>query len=112
MVVSPEPPGARSISPGALLIAKLVAFTARLRVIDEVMLPEVPVTVRVAFPGVAVLLAISVSVLFPVEGLGEKDAVTPLGSPEIVKFTLPLNPHSWFTTMFAFVELPSFMLRA
>ena len=95
-----------------MLIANLAALTVRLMFVDEVRLPEVPVMVTIAFPGVAVLLVTSVNVLFPVEGLGEKDAVTPLGSPDTAKFTLPLNPHSWFTTMFAFVELPSFMLRA
>jgi len=38
-------------------------------VVDAVRLPEVPVTVTVAGPVVAVLLAVSVSVLVPVVGL-------------------------------------------
>ena len=94
-----------------MLIAKLAAFTVRLMGVDEVRLPEVPVTVTIAFPGVAVLLATSVNVLFPVEGLGEKDAVTPLGSPDRAKFTLPVNPHCGYTLMVAEAVPPSFMLR-
>ena len=56
-------------------------------------LPEVPVTVTVYCPIVAVLLAVSVTVLLPVVGFGVKDAVTPLGRPETARFTLPANPY-------------------
>jgi hypothetical protein len=38
-----------------------------------------------------------VSVDSVVVGFGEKDAVTPLGSPEIEKLTAPLNPKLGFT---------------
>jgi hypothetical protein len=55
-------------------------------------LPEVPVIVTVTVPVVAVLLAVNVKVLVDVAGLGLKDAVTPLGRPEVDKLTLPLNP--------------------
>ena len=111
MVDSPDPPGARLTSPGALLIANFAALTVRLMVVDEVRLPEVPVMVTMAFPEVAVSLVTSVNVLFPVEGLGEKDAVTPLGSPDRAKFTLPVNPHCGYTLMVAEAVPPSFMLR-
>jgi hypothetical protein len=48
--------------------------------------PEVPVTVTVLVPTVAVLVAVNVSVLDPpVISAGEKLAVTPLGRPETVK---------------------------
>ena len=94
-----------------MLIAKFAALTVRLMFVDEVRLPEVPVMVTIAFPGVAVLLVTSVNVLFPVEGLGEKDAVTPLGSPDAAKFTLPVNPHCGYTSMVVVAVLPSFMLR-
>lgn len=80
-----------------MLIANFPAFTVRLKVVDEVRLPEVPVMVTIAFPEAAVSLATSVNVLFPVDGLGEKEAVTPLGSPDAAKFTLPVNPHCGFT---------------
>jgi len=43
-------------------------------------------------PRLAVLLAVSVSVLAPVVGFGEKDAVTPLGRPVAERVTLPVNP--------------------
>lgn len=56
-------------------------------------LPDVPVIVRVDVPGAAELLAVKVSVLLPVAGLGEKEAVTPLGSPETERSTLPLKPY-------------------
>jgi hypothetical protein len=55
--------------------------------------PEVPVMVSVCCPRVAVLLAVSVNELEPVVGFGAKDAVTPLGRPEVTaRFTLPMNP--------------------
>jgi hypothetical protein len=41
---------------------------------------------------VAVLLAVSVSTLELVEDAGLNEAVTPLGSPETVNATLPVNP--------------------
>ena len=64
-----------------------------------VRLPEVPVTVKVYCPMAAELLAVTVSVLvlFPVAGFGEKDAVTPVGSPETERLTLPVNPYWGFT---------------
>ena len=49
-------------------------------------------TVTVAVPVVAVLLAVNVSVLVPVVLVGLKDAVTPLGRPEADKLTLPVKP--------------------
>ncbi len=49
--------------------------------------------VRVYCPRLAELLAVSVSVLLPVVGFGEKEAVTPLGRPETERFTLPVNPY-------------------
>jgi hypothetical protein len=55
------------------------------------------VIVSVLLPTVAELLAISVNVLAPVDGFGEKDAVTPLGSPVTARFTLPLKPYRSFT---------------
>jgi len=54
----------------------------------------VPATVTVYCPTVAELDAVNVRVLFPVVGLGEKDAVTPLGSVEVIaSATLPVNPY-------------------
>jgi hypothetical protein len=53
----------------------------------------VPVIVVLYCPRVAELLAVNVSVLFPVAGLGEKDAVTPLGRSETERLALPVNPY-------------------
>jgi len=61
-------------------------------VVVAIRLPEVPVTVTVCCPVLAELLAVSVSVLFPVVGFGARDAVTPLGRPDTERFTLPVNP--------------------
>jgi hypothetical protein len=55
-------------------------------------LPDAPVTVTVAVPVAAVLLAVNVNVLVPVVVAGLNDAVTPLGRPDADRPTLPLNP--------------------
>jgi hypothetical protein len=67
------------------------------RVVALVWLPYVPVIVSGYCPTAAVLLAVNVSVLFPVVGFGEKEAVTPVGSPDTERFTLPVNPYCGFT---------------
>ena len=64
------------------------------------------VMVALYCPGVAVLLAVSVSVLELVVGFGEKDAVTPLGKPVTARFTLPVNPYCGFTETEAELEPP------
>ena len=53
--------------------------------------------VRLYGPTAAELLAVRVSVLAPVVGFGEKDAVTPLGRPDAESVTLPANPFRGFT---------------
>ena len=55
-------------------------------------LPDVPVIVTVAVPVAAVTLAVRVSVLLLVAGLGLNAAVTPLGKPDAERVTLPLKP--------------------
>ena len=57
-----------------------------------VKLPEVPVTVTVTVPVVAVPLADRVKRLVVVAGFVPKTAPTPLGKPDALKTTLPLNP--------------------
>ncbi len=61
--------------------------------------PDEPVMVTEAVPVVAVPLAESVNVLVLVVLLGLNDAVTPLGSPEADKLTLPLKPFCGVTVM-------------
>ena len=57
-----------------------------------VMLPDVPPMVMVDVPMAAVAVAASVTVLVEVVGLVPNVAVTPLGNPDAVNVTLPLNP--------------------
>ena len=75
------------------------ALTVRETVAVLVKLPDVPVTVMVAVPVLAVLLAnrVSVLVLVALEGLNE--AVTPLGKPVAARLTLLLKPFSGFTVI-------------
>ena len=68
------------------------AFTVRLRVVEFVNVPDLPVIVTVTVPAAAAALAFKVSVLVVVAGSGLKDAVTPLGRPDAERVTLPLNP--------------------
>jgi hypothetical protein len=49
--------------------------------------------VSVFVPGATEPLAARVIMLNPVAGLGENDAVNPLGRPDTEKFTLPVNPY-------------------
>ena len=74
-------------------------FMVRLIVVVWVSVPEVPDTVTVAVPVVAVLLAVKVTTLVEVVGLVPKLAVTPAGRPEADKLTLPVNPFSLFTVI-------------
>jgi len=62
-----------------------------------VKLPEVPVMVTGKVPVVAVLLAVNVKALDPVVLEGLKVAITPLGSADADKLTLPLNPFCGVT---------------
>ena len=79
----------------------------RLIVVVELNEPEVPVMVSVYCPRAAVLLAVSVKVLEPVAGLGLKEAVTPLGSPDVTaRLTLPLKPFCGLTLTHDVPELP------
>ena len=61
-------------------------------VVVFVKLPEVPVTVTVTVPVVAVPVADRVKRLLVFVGFVPKMALTPLGRPEAAKETLPLNP--------------------
>jgi hypothetical protein len=75
-------------------------------VVVTVSVPEVPVKVRVYCPGSAEGLAVTVKLLYEVVGLGENDAVTPLGRPDTERFTLPLNPYCGYTPTLVAAEAP------
>lgn len=73
--------------------------TVRLMVVLWVSAPEVPVTVTVAVPTVAVALAVKVNTLVAVVGLVPNAAVTPAGSPDAERVTLPVKPPEGVTVM-------------
>src|SRR5690349_22388269 len=60
--------------------------------VDVARLPETPFTLIDAVPGAAVPSTVKVNVLLLVVVAGLKTAVTPLGSPEADRLTLPLKP--------------------
>jgi hypothetical protein len=75
-------------------------------VVVAVVLPEVPVIVRVKDPLAAVLSAVSVSTLVPVVGLGANVAVTPVGGAEAASVTLPVKAPVSATVMVSVTLLP------
>lgn len=64
----------------------------RERVVVLVKPPDVPVTVTVKVPVVAVPVADRVKRLLAVVGFAPNVPVTPFGKPDAVKLTLPLKP--------------------
>jgi hypothetical protein len=67
---------------------------------------DVPVIVTGDVPVAAVLLAVSVSVLVEVAGLGLNAAVTPLGTPVVDKVTLPEKPFDGVMVIVLVPALP------
>ena len=102
IVLVPEAPWPTVTVLGAAVREKLAtaaAVTVRDTVVVLVKLPDVPVIVTVAVPVVAVLLAASVNTLVLLAGFVENEAVTPVGSPDADRFTLPLNPFCGVTVI-------------
>ena len=62
-------------------------------------------------PPAAVEAAVNVTVLAPAVGLGENEAVRPLGRPEAASFTLPVNPYSGLTVIDEVAEAPRGICR-
>jgi len=83
-----------------------VGLTVSAMVVVAVVLPDVPVMVTVDEPVVAVLLAVSVNPLLPVVGFVANAAVTPLGSPDAPRVTLPVNPLTSVTVIVSVALLP------
>ena len=73
--------------------------------------PELPLTLTLNVPVVAELLTVSVTVLLEAEGLGLKEAVTPVGRLDPEKVTLPVKPFVGLTVIADVPELPRAMLR-
>ena len=99
---TPTAPTSLSSQPEAKPFA---AKTVSESVVEFANVPQVPVTVMVAGPVVATLLAISVNVLEPGVGFGLNKAVTPLGKPETDNATLLLKPFCAATAI-AVMPLP------
>jgi len=78
--------------------------TVKVKGAVDVIVPAVPVTVRLYVAVGVVLLVVSVSELVLAVGFGVYDAVTPLGSADIDSVTLPENPLYGLTVM---VEPPA-----
>ena len=93
------PPFAIVTALGAAKSVKLFtrAFTVRLMVVVEVIVPDVPVIVIVVVPVVAVELTVKVNVVLPAAGFGLNAAVTPVGNPDAEKVTLSSKPPDPFT---------------
>ncbi len=81
-------------------------MTLSFNVTVAVVLPDVPVTVNVALPADAVLLAVKVSTLLVVLLVGLNAAVTPLGNAEIVKITEPVKPPDGVTLIVLVTPAP------
>jgi hypothetical protein len=77
-------PGLCTVKPGAAIV--------RVNSAVDVSFPDVPVIVTVLAPAGAAAVAESVKTEFPVAGLGEKLAVTPLGSPDTARLIAPRKP--------------------
>ncbi len=71
----------------------------RFTVVVCVRLPDVPVMVTVLVPVAAVLLAVNVRELVVVVEAGAKVAVTPAGSGDADKATVPVKPFVGVTVM-------------
>jgi len=73
--------------------------------------PEVPVTVIVLVPVVAVLLAVNVRTLDPVVGFVPKEAVTPLGRAELESVTDSVNSPEGVTVIVLLPLVPCFTVK-
>lgn len=95
IVLLPWLPWATRNAPGAADNVKLGAgVTVRLIATVCARLPEVPITVTIAVPVVAMALAVKVRVLLLEAGFGLNAAVTPLGSPDAERVTVPTKPFN------------------
>jgi len=90
---------------------KLGATMVNVRDTADLIVPEVPVTVTVALPARAALLAVRVSVLAVAVLAGLKAAVTPAGSPEAARLTLAAKPLCGTTVIVPLALLAGFAVR-
>ena len=76
----------------------------------DVKVPRMPVTVSEYVPGTTALPAVRVSTDAP-DAVGENEAVTPVGRPEMLKLTLPVRPSALRVLMLMVPDIPWPMLR-
>ena len=107
IVSVPLAPGAtESVVDEGFKVKLPVEVTSSVKEVVAVLLPEVPVTVTVNAPVVAVLLAVNVRTVEVVEDAGLNEAVTPLGMPDAVNYTVPVNPGKSVTVMVSVPLVP------
>ena len=107
MVLLPDVPCVTLRLAGAAPNVTLGApFTVTLTVTEADNVPAVPVTVTVVVPVVAASAAVNVTVLVLAVVAGLNEAVTPLGRPDVVRATLPLNPLLGVTVMVSVALAP------
>jgi hypothetical protein len=85
--------------------------TFSVKLVVAVLLPEVPVTLTVNAPVVAVVLAVSVRTVEVVEEAGLNEEVTPLGRPDTLNDTVPVNPGRSVTAMVSVPLVPWVTVR-
>src|SRR5439155_937050 len=85
--------------------------TVRVIVVVFVRVPEAPVMVTVTVPVAAALFAVNLNVLVVVVGFGLEEAVTPLGSVEGDRVTLPVKPFCGETVIVLEPLLPWVTVR-
>lgn len=93
------------------IVRPLAAVTVKPMVAVPRKLPDVPVMVTVEVPGTAVAPAVNVSVLDVVAVAGLKEAVTPAGSPDAARATLPAKPFCRLMVMVPAPDPPGARLK-
>ena len=82
-----------TLAPLKISRAKLGEVTVSVATMEDLRVPETPEMVTGYVPGMAEEVAANVRLeLFPtIAGLGEKEALTPAGRPEMASCTLPVK---------------------
>jgi len=112
IVLPALPPGATlRVAGDAAIVKPVAAPSVRLIVAVFRRLPDVPLMVMMERPSAAEADAVSVSVLAPSELAALKDAMTPLGSPDAARATVPANPFCGLMTTVPVIAPPGLRIR-
>jgi hypothetical protein len=101
-----EPAATESVVDEGFKVKLPVEVTFSVKEVVALLLPEFPVTVTVNAPVVAVLLAVSVRTVDVAEDVGLNEEVTPLGRPDTLNDTVPVNPGRSVTVMVSVALVP------